>query len=65
MRKYSCFHEDESKNICLKVRTYQPQNPVPLSITAYQGENNVIEVCLTKAQAQELIAELTEIVNNS
>lgn len=60
MKKYECFFEEPHKNIYFKIRPYEPNGTVKLSVTAYQGQNNVIEVCLTKEQVDDLIAELTE-----
>ena len=43
-------------------KNYEPNGEVKLSITAYQCKDNVIEVCLTKDQAHELVAELNDYI---
>ena len=58
MKKYECYFEEPRKNIYFKVTPYEPNDAVKLSITAYQGKENVIEVCLTESQVDELINEL-------
>ncbi|MFO1442918.1 hypothetical protein KDN24_06770 [Bacillus sp. Bva_UNVM-123] len=63
MNKYFCYFEEPHKNIYFKVRPYEPNGEVKLSVTAYQGRDNVIEVCLTKEQVDELIMELNEYRN--
>lgn len=64
MKKYSCFYEEPRKNIYFKVQPYEPNGTVKLSITAYEGKSNVIEVCLTKEQVDDLIEELKEYREN-
>lgn len=63
MKKYSCYYEEPSKNIYLKVDSYSPNSDVKLSITSYQGKDNVIEVCLTEGQVDSLISDLMEYKN--
>jgi hypothetical protein len=62
LKKYFCYFEELRKNIYFQVRPYEPNTNVKLSITAYQGKDNVIEVCLTKQQAQELVEELNDYI---
>lgn len=62
MKKYFCYFEAPHKNIYFQVRPYEPNGDVKLSVTAFQGKDNVIEVCLTKDEAQELVAELNSYI---
>lgn len=64
MKKYFCDFEETRKNIYFKLRPYNPNSSVKLSVTAYQGRDNVIEVCLTKEQVDDLINELCEYRKN-
>lgn len=60
MKKYECFFEEPRKNVYFKLQPYEhkPNDSVKLSLTAYQGDDNIIEVCLTEKQVDSLIYEL-------
>lgn len=64
MKKYWCYFEDDSKNVNFELCPYDDNKAVELSITAYAGVYDVIEICLTEKQVDELIEELLEYKNN-
>lgn len=59
-QKYFCALEEPSKGIFLEVVAYDGSDvddDVHLSITTHEGMD-VMEVCLTKQQVKQLIADL-------